>query len=111
MQESTQRRAVVVDHAPETTLGRSSANRAVFSVVEFVDDEGTRRTAQTNVSSYPAPNAIGEEIEVRIHHTRLDDVRVVSFTGLWFESAFYLIPGFLTLLIGFALVLKKSRKT
>ncbi|MFK7859826.1 MAG: hypothetical protein AB8B64_13445 [Granulosicoccus sp.] len=111
MQESTQRTAFVVDHVPEVSMGKSKPNRAVFSVVEFIDDDGIRRTASTNVSSYPAPNVLGEEIEVRIHHTRKDDVRVVSFTGLWFESAFYLVPGFLTLIIGVMLAWRKRTST
>ncbi|MFK7993880.1 MAG: DUF3592 domain-containing protein [Granulosicoccus sp.] len=100
MQESIQRTANVIDHAPEAGDRTGQIKRAVSSIVEFTDDTGERRTANTNVASYPPPTDIGDQIEVRIHHTRLDDVRVVSFTGLWFESAFYLVPGLLTLLVG-----------
>lgn len=109
MQESTQHNASVVDQVPMDSDNTGTVNRALLSVVEFVDDTGARRTAKTNVASYPAPNAIGDEINVRIHNARLDDVRVVSFSGLWFESAFYLVPGFLSLAIGL-LILWNNRK-
>lgn len=104
VQESVSSQAVVVDlqpAAPEPGKARSSE---VYSVVEFTDDSGTRRQARTNVGSYPALHDIGEQINVRFHLQNKDDVRVESFTGMWFESAFYLIPGLLCLVGGFLMI-------
>jgi len=109
MQESTLRTAKVIDHVSLVSQDNKTESRAVYSVVEFLDDNGMQRSAKTNVARYPAPSKIGEQIVIRTHNTQLDDVRVDSFAGLWFESAFYLVPGFLTLVPGF-LVIWRQRK-
>lgn len=109
IQESSVREAIVVDHASKAGPRAQGSNVELIPVVEFVDDDGTRRTAKTNVASYPAPNAIGEQVSVRVHHTRPDDIRLVSFAGLWLESAFYLVPGLLTLALGIFVMLRKSK--
>ncbi len=110
VQASSVHNATVIDHVLKAPARAETVNSEVFSVVEFVDDNGNRRKATTNISSYPAPNAIGEEISVRVHRTQPDDVRVVSFAGLWLESSFYLVPGILTLAIGILLIMRKRTK-
>ncbi|MFK7856901.1 MAG: hypothetical protein AB8B79_22490 [Granulosicoccus sp.] len=109
MQESTARLATVVGLDAADPAPGKKASVELYSVVEFTDDEGARRTARTNISSYPAPHTIGEEINIRFHHTKKDDVRVASFTGLWFQTAFFVIPGLITLLGGVALI-RSGRK-
>ena len=108
VQSSSVHNATVVDHQVKDANG---SNSEVFSIVEFVDDNGTRRTATANVASYPPPNAIGDEISIRAHRIRADDVRVVSFAGMWLESSFYLMPGFLTLAMGIFLIVRKRKPT
>ena len=109
--ESTAARATVVglESAPPEPGEKSSVN--VYSVVEFVDDEGIRRSQRANVSSYPPVHSVGEEIVIRFHRFNSEDVRLASFTGMWFESAFFLIPGLATLLGGIALLLKGRQRT
>lgn len=109
VQQSSERTARVVDHIVNAASRPASGNKEVFSIVEFSDDDGNGRTARTNVASYPPPSAVGDEILIRTHHTRTDDVRVASFAGLWLESTFYLVPGALTLIAGAWLVMKKQR--
>lgn len=109
VQASSIHKATVVNHERREVAQATTSNNEVFSVVEFVDDEGIRRTAKTNISSYPAANAIGDEITVRVHRTQPKDVRVVSFAGMWLESSFYLVPGFLTLAIGILLIVRKRK--
>lgn len=109
VQASSIHNATVVNHERREVTQATTSNNEVFSVVDFVDDEGIRRTAKTNISSYPAPNAIGDKITVRVHRTQPKDVRVVSFAGMWLESSFYLAPGFLTLAIGILLIVRKRK--
>lgn len=111
MQQSSARQATVIDHAIARAPRTSDTRPEVFLVVEFVDDNGTRRQSKTNVASYPPSNAIGEQVVIRVHHTQPNDVRLASFSGLWLESAFYLIPGLLTFALGMLLFLKKNRPT
>lgn len=109
-QESSQRRATVVELVEAEPVDGQKHSPNIFSVVEFTDDDGTRRTERTNIGSYPAAHEIGEEIDIRFHLSNEEDVRVASFIGLWFESAFYLIPGFATLLGGIAMTLNGRKK-
>jgi len=111
LQQSSERTARVVDHIVNTDRRPAANNHEVFSVVQFTDDDGNSRTARTNIASYPPPSAVGDEILIRTHHTRTDDVRVASFAGLWLESAFYLVPGALSLIAGVWLMMKKPRST
>lgn len=109
IEESTSRQAVVVGMAgDDLALGEKKTNHS-YSVVEFTDDEGTSRTARTNVGSYPPQHSIGAGVGIRFHRSKKNDVRIDSFTGLWLESAFYLIPGIATLLGGFGLMLSARK--
>lgn len=111
LQESSERTARVVDHVVNADRRPAARNHEVFSVVQFIDDDGNRRIARTNIASYPQPSAVGDEILIRTHHTRSDDVRVASFAGLWLESVFYIVPGALSLIAGAWLMKKKLRST
>lgn len=102
--ESVARQAIVIGQQPAVTTPGNPRNNEVQSIVEFTDNEGRIATAPTNVSSYPAPFEIGEAIMVRVHTTNTEDVRVDSFTGMWFESAFFLVPGLLFMLGGVYMV-------
>jgi len=110
LEESVARRATVVGLV-SAEPGAPNANSVdVYSVVEFTDDEGSRRAERTNVGSYPAAHFPGEEIDIRFHRSKKNDVRIDSFTGMWFESAFYLIPGVVTFLAGVAMVLSGRKR-
>lgn len=106
MQVSQPFDAVVVAQAPANKAKPQRANAETVPVVEFVDISGIRRTAHTNVASYPPAFELGDRITVRVHNSNESDVRVASFTGLWFESTFYLLPGALTFMLGLWLFLK-----
>ena len=109
-EESTASRATVVALVGAKPRENKKNSTNVYSVVEFTDNEGTRRTEQTNVGSYPAAHSIGEEIDILFHPDKREDVRIASFTGLWFESAFYLIPGLAALLGGITMVLSGRKR-
>lgn len=109
MQNSAQRNATVVNHVYRTQPIASKPYPEVYLVVEYVNDDGMRSIAKTNVSSYPASHTMGEPLTVRVHHTDPGDVRLDSFAGLWLESAFYLLPGLLTLALGLVLIFRKPK--
>ncbi|MFK7892812.1 MAG: DUF3592 domain-containing protein [Granulosicoccus sp.] len=107
--ESLSARATVVDHRRDPVQKTVSPTNAVYAIVEFTDDQGNRRRSQSNVSSYPPQHDIGDDINVRYHTNRTDDVREVSFTGMWLESTFYLLPGLLTMAGGLLLIFRQKR--
>ena len=107
--ESVARQAIVIGQQPAVTTPGNPRNNEVQSIVEFTDNNGRLTTAPTNVSSYPAPFEIGEAITVRVHTTNTEDVRVDSFTGMWFESAFFLVPGLFFMLGGVYMVRRNKR--
>ncbi len=74
-----------------------------------MDDDGNPHLALANVSSYPAPYAIGEQLNILVHQDEPENIRVASFAGLWFEVAFYLIPGLLALSGGLLMLLRRKR--
>lgn len=111
VQESVLRQAWVVDHVNKVRRPGEKNTNEVHSVVEFIDDNGTRRSEKTNVASYPPQHAIGDEIQIRYHRTQTGDVRDATFAGLRFESAFYLIPGLITLTGGLLLFFKRKNNT
>lgn len=100
MAESTTRQAVVIEHRPVSGSSSKTGSGELLPIVEYWDSDGKRQTATGNVSSYPAPHAIGEEIEVLIQPDDPTRVRVLSFTGMWFETAYFLIPGLLAFAAG-----------
>jgi len=106
--QSTQLSGIVVDHVPKPATASKRSGNEVYAVVQFTEVSGAQRQAKANVASYPPTHNIGDTIEVRIHNSVPDDVRIASFTGLWFESAFYLIPGLLTLMAGAFLFFKRK---
>ncbi len=105
--ESSARQATVVDLQPDPAATGTDAGKQLYAVVEFTDDNGTRRRARTNVGSYPPPHQIGEIVNIRVHVQKQDDIRINSFTGMWFESVFFLVPGLLSLIAGLFMVFYK----
>ena len=105
MSESVARQATVVE---QQSVSRTNSQE-VQSVVQYMDDNGTRHLALTNVSSYPAPYAIGEQLSILVHQNEPQNIRVFSFAGLWFEVAFYLIPGLLAFSGGLVMLLRRRR--
>ena len=109
MQNSVAKRAIVVAQQPTPRVPGKKKTNEMQSVVEYTDDAGSRLRGPTNVSSYPAPFAVGEEIDIRISLQNPSDIRAASFTGMWFETTFYLIPGLIAL-AGGALMVMRGRK-
>ncbi len=105
MSESVARQATVVE---QRTVSRKNSQE-VQSVVQYRDDGGNQHLALTNVSSYPAPYAIGEQLSILVHQDEPENIRVSSFTGLWFEVVFYLIPGLLAFSGGLVMLLRHKR--
>jgi len=62
MQVSQPFDAVVVAQAPTNKAKPQRANAETVPVVEFVDISGVRRTARTNVASYPPAFELGDRI-------------------------------------------------
>ncbi len=105
MSESVARQATVVE---QQNVSRKNSQEAQ-SVVQYMDDDGKRHLALTNVSSYPAPYAIGEQLSILVHQDEPQNIRVSSFAGLYFEVAFYLIPGLLAFSGGLVMLLRRKR--
>ena len=56
------------------------------SVFEFSNTDGTKRQSMTSWSSDPPAHAVGDEVEVLYSSAGPGDVRLRSFTGLWFGA-------------------------
>lgn len=94
----------------EQQATRRSTGQEVRSLVEYLDDNGSAHHALSNVSSYPAPHAIGEQINILVNRNDPQDIRVDSFTGTWLEIAFYLIPGLLAFTGGLFMLARSRRR-
>lgn len=103
--ESVARQATVVEQQPV----QRKNSREIRSVVQYTDDDGNPHLALTNVSSYPPPYAIGEQLDILVHRDDADNIRVSSFAGLWFEVAFYLVPGLLVFSGGLRMLLRRKQ--
>ncbi len=102
--KSVTRPAIVVE---QQSVSRQNSQE-VQSVVQYTDGGGNQQLALTNVSSYPAPYAIGEQLRILVHQDDPQNIRVSSFTGLWFEVAFYLVPGLLAFSGGLIMLLRQK---
>ncbi|ASJ71530.1 DUF3592 domain-containing protein [Granulosicoccus antarcticus] len=105
VEDSVARLATVVQQQPVARLD----SQEVQSLVEYTDENGTSHQALTNISSYPAPFAIGEQVDILVDKNDPVNIRVDSFAGTWLEVTFYLIPGLLAL-TGGLVMLQRSRK-
>lgn len=102
--ESVARQATVVEQQPV----QRKNSQEIQSIVQYTDDDGNQHLALTNVSSYPPPYAIGEQLDILVHRDEPENIRVSSFAGLWFEVAFYFVPGLLALSGGMLMLLRRK---
>jgi hypothetical protein len=102
--------ATVIRNEPSNKKKINAKDSALYPVVRYTDDRGMPVVAQTNVGNYPAVRRQGELLAILHDPTNPLDIRENSFMGLYFEAAFYLLPGILTLLLGLALVYSPGNK-
>ena len=69
-------------------------------VFEFTDRSLNKRTFESGISSYPAPYKIGEKVKIIYNRKKADDVKTISFWGLYRGSVILFMIAAPFLIIG-----------
>lgn len=78
----------------EFVVTRGENNNMYAPVFEYTDRRLEVRTYTSKIKSYPAPYKIGEKVKIVYDKKKMDDMKIISFWGLYNGSVIlFMIAG------------------